>query len=149
MRAVLQRVSQASVKVEGSIVGAISKGWLVLVGVAKEDSAADASWLAEKILGVRAFPDADGKMNLSVVEIGGEILAVSQFTLLGDLRSGRRPGFSDAAAPDHAQKLYDSFVEALRGSGLKTATGVFQTHMDVSLVNDGPVTLLLDSKKIF
>ena len=149
MRAVLQRVSEASVTIDGRIVGAISKGWLALIGVAKGDSVADTAWLADKILGARAFPDAEGKMNLSVNDIKGEILAVSQFTLLGDLRSGRRPGFSDAAAPADADQLYNTVVGSLRASGLKIATGIFQAHMAVSLINDGPVTLLLDSRKTF
>jgi len=153
MRAVLQRVSKASVHVVDvggeELVGSIDKGWLVLVGVANTDSDADAVWLAEKTLSIRAFADADGKMNMSVMEVGGSVLAVSQFTLMGDTRKGRRPGFSDAADPTTANTLYEKFVAALRAGGASVATGRFQAHMRVTLENDGPVTLLLDSKKVF
>lgn len=154
MRAVLQRVSRASVTVgaaQGSpeVTGAIERGWLVLLGVGQGDLPQDAAYLADKTLNLRAFPDADGKMNLSVVDVQGELLAVSQFTLYGDCRQGRRPGFSDAAPPAVANELYEVFVAKLRASGLKVGTGKFQNHMDVELLNDGPVTFLLDSKKSF
>lgn len=145
MRAVVQRVSFAKVEVEGRAIGEIGRGVLVLVGVAKEDADRDAAWMAEKIATLRIFEDAQGKMNLSVSEVKGGVLAVSQFTLLGDCRKGRRPSFSRAAAPETAARLYELFVEALRAKHLTVATGVFQAHMTVSLVNDGPVTLLLDS----
>src|SRR4051794_16549659 len=149
MRAVLQRVSRVSVEVEGQVVGRIGVGWLVLLGVAKGDEAADADKLAEKVAGLRAFEDAAGKMNLSVVEVGGAVLVVSQFTLLGDCRAGRRPSFIEAAEPTEAERLYLRFVERMRGLGLTAETGVFRADMKVELVNDGPVTLLLDSRKVF
>jgi D-tyrosyl-tRNA(Tyr) deacylase len=149
VRAVLQRVSRASVQVEGCVTGAIERGWLVLLGVGAGDTVADAAYLAEKTAHLRAFPDADGKLNLSVAEVGGAVLVVSQFTLYGDCRKGRRPGFSDAAPPAAADELYRRFVENLKAAGLPVATGTFQTHMAVELVNDGPVTLMLDSKKLF
>lgn len=150
MRAVVQRVSQASVTVTGEVVGRIETGLLVLVGVAEGDQPEDAIALAEKLTGLRIFPDGDGKMNLSVLDIGGGVLVVSQFTLLGDCRKGRRPSFVAAAEPTVANRLYELLVSELRGRGVASvATGRFQTHMDVSLTNDGPVTLLLDSKKAF
>ena len=149
MRAVLQRVSAAHVEVDGRRVGAIDRGLLVLLGVAAEDTEADATALADKISGLRIFEDAEGKMNLSVADIDGEILAVSQFTLLADCRKGRRPGFSGAAPPERARELYDYFVRLLRQRGFAVPTGVFQADMAVHLVNDGPVTLLLDSRKEF
>jgi len=149
MRAVLQRVSSAHVEVDGRSVGAIGRGLLVLLGVAAGDTEADVTSLADKITGLRIFEDDDGKMNLSVADVGGEILAVSQFTLLADCRKGRRPGFSAAAPPERARELYDCFVRLLRQRGFKTPTGVFQADMAVHLVNDGPVTLLLDSRKEF
>lgn len=149
MRAVLQRVSRASVKVDGSVVGEIGSGWLVLLGVAKGDTDSDADRLAEKVIGLRAFADAEGKMNLAVGEIGGGVLVVSQFTLLGDCRKGRRPGFDDAAEPAEAERLYLRFVERVTSTGLPVATGTFRAHMDVSIVNNGPVTFLLDSRKAF
>lgn len=149
MRAILQRVSQASVTVDSRIVSAIERGWLVLLGVATDDQLDDVAYLAEKILHLRAFADADGKMNLSVLDITGSILVVSQFTLLGDCRKGRRPGFSLAAPPPKAAELYQNFVTSLAASKLKVATGTFQAHMDVQLTNDGPVTFILDSKKHF
>lgn len=149
MRAVLQRVSEARVDVGGTTVGAIGQGVLVLLGVGQGDSAADARFLADKIAGLRIFEDAQGKMNLSVEDVGGSLLVVSQFTLYGDCRQGRRPGFSAAAPPEQANALYEQFVGMLRERGLTVATGVFQAEMAVSLVNDGPVTLLLDSRKEF
>ena len=149
MRAVVQRVSRASVEVEGKIVGQIDRGLLVLLGVAKTDDEADADYLAEKIAGLRIFEDSDGKMNLSVKEVHGAVLAVSQFTLFGDVRRGKRPSFDSAAPPDLARHLYEHFVERLRAHGLPCETGVFQAMMNVSLVNDGPVTILLDSEKMF
>ena len=149
MRAVLQRVARASVTVDGQVVGRIDDGWLVLLGVGRGDTAAEAAYLADKTLNLRAFPDAEGKMNLSVLETGGKALVVSQFTLYGDCRKGRRPGFSDAAAPELANELYLVFCDALRAGGVKVETGRFQAHMDVDLLNDGPVTFLLDSGKSF
>jgi len=147
MRALLQRVTQASVVVEGSVVGKIGTGLLVLLGVAKSDTAADAAFLAEKAINLRIFPDRDGKMNLSLLETQGGLLAVSQFTLYGDCRKGRRPGFDTAAPAEQARELYESFVEVSRRSGLQVETGVFQAHMEVALVNDGPVTFLLETNQ--
>lgn len=147
MRAVLQRVSQASVDVDETTVGNIGRGWLVLLGVARGDTEADAAWLAEKLLNLRAFEDEQGKMNRSVLDVQGEILVVSQFTLLADCRAGRRPSFTDAAEPAEANRLYERFCALLELSGLKVATGVFRAMMKVALVNDGPVTFLLDSRK--
>jgi len=149
MRAVVQRVTSASVKVDGKVVGAIDKGLMVLLGVGQQDSEKDASYLVEKIASLRIFEDETGKMNRSVEEIGGAILAVSQFTLYGDCRKGRRPGFSAAAPPEPANQLYELFVSGLRQRGLNVATGIFQAEMAVQLVNDGPVTMLLDSHKEF
>ncbi|AGA30417.1 D-aminoacyl-tRNA deacylase [Singulisphaera acidiphila] len=149
MRAVLQRVSRASVDVEGKRVGEIGPGWLVLLGVAQGDSDGDADRLADKIVNLRAFEDAQGKMNLSVSDIGGSVLVVSQFTLLGDCRGGRRPSFTEAAEPVEADRLYRYFVDRVAATGLNVATGVFRAMMKVELVNDGPVTLLLDSRKAF
>jgi D-aminoacyl-tRNA deacylase len=149
MRAVLQRVSRSSVEVEGKCVGRIGPGWLVLLGVERGDTEAEAAWIAEKVLNLRAFEDDQGKMNRSVVEAGGGILIVSQFTLLGDCRKGRRPSFVEAAPPEEAERLYQVFVAAAAGQGARVETGRFRAHMDVALVNDGPVTLLLDSKKLF
>ena len=145
MRVVLQRVRSAYVIVEGATVGAIEKGVVVLVGVGHSDRNADAEHLAEKIIHLRIFPDEAGRMNRSLLEISGGILAVSQFTLYGDLRKGRRPSFIDAAAPEQARAIYDHFVSQLRLSDLNVATGVFQAHMEIHLVNDGPVTFILDS----
>ena len=145
MRAVLQRVSRASVEVDGTIVGRIERGWLVLLGVGKGDAEADADWLAEKAAGLRAFEDEQGKMNRSVVEAGGSVLVVSQFTLLGDCRKGRRPGFDAAAEPGEAERLYRHFAERVARGGVPVATGVFRAMMQVELVNDGPVTLILDT----
>lgn len=149
MRAVVQRVSRAKVTVDGEITGEIGKGFLVLLGVADGDAAADAEMLADKLVGLRVFEDAEGKMNLSLSEVGGAMLVVSQFTLLGDCRKGRRPSFIAAARPEVAVVLYESFVRAVESHGLRVATGRFQAQMDVELVNDGPVTLLLDSRKEF
>lgn len=149
MRAVLQRVSRASVEVEGSIVGRIGAGWLALLGVAKGDEDEDADRLAEKIAVLRGFEDDQGKMNRSVVEIGGAILVVSQFTLLGDCRAGRRPSFTSAADPSEAERLYLRLTERLAAFSLPVSTGVFRASMKVELVNDGPVTFLLDSRKAF
>jgi len=149
MRAVIQRVSQASVTVDGRVVGAIDAGFLVLLGVGQGDTAVDADYLAEKIANLRIFEDAGGKMNLSLLDTSGAVLVISQFTLYGDARKGRRPGFSDAAPPVEANQLYEYFCERLAGYGISVARGVFQAHMDVALVNQGPVTLLVDSKKLF
>lgn len=149
MRAVLQRVTRASVDVNGERVGEIGKGWLVLLGVAQGDTDDDAARLADKVVHLRAFEDAQGKMNLSVAEVGGSVLVVSQFTLLGDCRAGRRPSFIEAAEPAEAERLYRGFVERIASTGLTVATGVFRAMMQVELVNDGPVTLLLDSRKAF
>ena len=149
MRAVVQRVSRASVKVNGEFTGQISEGLLVLLGVAQEDVESDADYLAAKIAGLRIFEDREGKMNRSVAEIGGAVLAVSQFTLFGDVRRGKRPSFDAAARPERAQALYDYFVACLRALGLPCETGRFQEMMEVELVNQGPVTILLDSKKLF
>jgi D-tyrosyl-tRNA(Tyr) deacylase len=149
MRAVVQRVSRAEVRVDQEVVGQIGTGLLVLLGVAADDTEEDTSYLAEKIAGLRIFEDADGKMNRSVVEVQGRVLAVSQFTLLGDCRKGRRPSFSHAAVPETAERLYHHFNKLIRRSGIDVATGRFREHMDVELVNDGPVTLLLDSRRAF
>ena len=149
MRAVLQRVSEASVTVSGEVVGAIQTGWLVLLGVAQGDGPDDADRLADKVVGLRAFADPDGKMNLSVANLGGSVLVVSQFTLLGDCRAGRRPSFVAAADPAEAERLYLRLADRIRAAGIGVATGVFRADMKVALVNDGPVTLLLDSRKLF
>jgi len=149
MRAVVQRVREASVRVGGEVVGRIGPGLLVLLGVAQGDAEKDADYLADKTLVLRVFADDAGQMNRSVVDTGGEVLAVSQFTLLGDARKGRRPGFTDAAAPEEANRLYERYVARLRLSGLRVEMGVFRALMDVALVNQGPVTILLDSRKLF
>lgn len=149
MRAVIQRVSRASVTVEGTITGQIERGLLVFLGVDKEDGPADIDFLADKIANLRIFPDEDGKMNLSVTDIGGGVLLISQFTLFGDCRKGRRPDFTAAGDPKTAKQLYEHMIETVRGKGLTVGTGVFAAHMDIDSVNDGPVTLLLDSKKGF
>jgi D-aminoacyl-tRNA deacylase len=149
MRAVVERVSRASVEVDRACVGRIGLGWLVLLGVARGDTEEDAARLADKILSLRAFDDGQGKMNKSVLDVQGGLLVVSQFTLLGDCRTGRRPSFVDAAEPAEAERLYHDFTDRLRPSGLEIATGVFRAMMKVELVNDGPVTLLLDSRKLF
>ena len=149
MRAVVQRVSRAKVTVAGEVTGEIGLGLMVLLGVADDDTQEDAGYLAEKLVGLRIFPDDEGKMNRSLVEAGGAMLVVSQFTLFGDCRKGRRPSFIKAARPEQAVDLYKAFVAEVRGRGIIVATGRFQEHMDVELVNDGPVTLLVDSRKEF
>jgi len=145
MRAVIQRVTKASVEVDGAVTGRIDCGLLVLLGVSKTDSASDADFLAAKISGLRIFADELGKMNRSIVEAGGSLLVVSQFTLYGDTRKGRRPGFDLAAPPEQARALYEHFVAAARLTGMPVETGVFQAHMLVSLTNDGPVTFIVES----
>jgi D-tyrosyl-tRNA(Tyr) deacylase len=149
MRAVVQRVSRCRVLVEGKVVGQIGPGLLILLGVSKADNAAAADYVAEKILGLRIFEDAEGKMNISVQDSGGGVLVVSQFTLYGDVRRGKRPSFDAAARPEDAKRLYEYFVERIRAAGLRCETGVFQAMMDVELVNAGPVTIMVDSEKAF
>jgi D-tyrosyl-tRNA(Tyr) deacylase len=149
MRAAVQRVTRARVTVRGECTGQIAQGLLVFLGVAHDDNEADADYLADKITGLRVFEDADGKMNLSVLEMKGAILAVSQFTLHGDVRRGKRPSFDAAARPERARELYEYFVQRIRAVGLPCETGRFQETMQVELVNDGPVTILLDSRKLF
>ena len=149
MRACVQRVKEASVTVDDRIVGQIGRGLLVLLGVSGDDTDDDARQLADKICGLRIFEDADDKMNRSVEDIGGALLVVSQFTLFGDCRKGRRPSFTKAAPPEQADQLYQTFVAAAGVRGIRVETGQFRAHMDVALVNDGPVTLLLDSRKLF
>lgn len=145
MRLVVQRVSRASVTIDGEIVGSIGKGLLVLVGIREGDGEKEIEFFADKLVNLRIFPDADDKMNLSLVDVGGEILVVSQFTLYGDCKKGRRPSFIDAAGPDVAIPIYEQFVERLRQKGVSVETGRFGAMMDVELVNDGPVTLILES----
>lgn len=147
MKAVIQRVTRASVEVEGRIVGRIGAGLLVLLGVAKSDDERDLSYLLEKLQTLRIFGDDQGKMNRSLVDVGGALLLVSQFTLLGDTSKGRRPGFDLAASPEAARALYEQAVERLRSAGLTVETGVFGAHMQVELLNDGPVTLIVDSRR--
>lgn len=149
MRAVIQRVSEARVRVAGRVIGEIGQGFLVLLGVGQGDTEQDVSYLAGKVARLRVFEDDAGKMNLSLAEIEGSVLVVSQFTLLGDCRKGRRPGFSHAAPPEIAIPLYEAFARQLSQAGIPTATGQFQADMQVELINDGPVTLLLDSQKAF
>jgi len=149
MRAVVQRVRRASVSVDGQVVSSIGAGLLVLVGVASDDNESDADFLADKVANLRIFRDDEGKMNRSVKETGGQVLAVSQFTLLGDVRKGRRPSFISACEPERANALYEYFCRKVREQGLECGTGKFQAMMDVELVNDGPVTILLDSKRLF
>lgn len=148
MRVLLQRVSRASVTVDGQVVGAIGPGLLLLVGVRRGDDLATAEWLAQKVAHLRIFEDEAGKMNRSVLEVGGSALVVSQFTLYADVRKGRRPSFIEAAPPEEARPLVDAFADALRRLGLPVETGVFGAHMDVELVNDGPVTIWLDSAEL-
>lgn len=149
MRAVIQRVTRAQVTIEGRVSGKIEKGIVILLGVGREDSAEGAAYLAEKSANLRIFSDDQGKMNRSLLDIGGAALVVSQFTLYGDTSGGRRPGFSRAAPPEIANKLYEEFVAALRALAVRVETGIFQTDMHVELVNDGPVTILMDSEKTF
>lgn len=149
MRAVIQRVSRAQVSIGEEVVGKIGPGLLVLLGIRKTDTQADADYLAGKILGLRIFEDENGKMNLSLAETRGSVLAVSQFTLYGDVRKGKRPSFDEAAPPQLARELYDYFVSKIREAGFVCETGRFQAMMQVELVNDGPVTILLDSKRAF
>ncbi|HZT58477.1 MAG TPA: D-aminoacyl-tRNA deacylase [Pyrinomonadaceae bacterium] len=149
MRAVLQRVTRAQVRVEGETVGEIGGGLVVLLGVARDDSEDDARYLVEKTVNLRVFDDKEGRMNLSVVEAGGALLVVSQFTLYGDVRRGRRPSWVEAAPPDVAERLYEFFVAESRKTDARVETGSFRRMMEVELVNDGPVTILLDSRKLF
>ncbi len=149
MRAVVQRVSRAKVTVNGEVTGEIGLGLLVLLGVGQGDTRADADYLADKTVGLRIFEDEGGKMNLSVIDVQGAVLAVSQFTVYGDVRRGKRPSFDAAAPPQQARELYEYFVEKIRAAGLRCETGRFQEMMQVELVNEGPVTILLDSAKIF
>lgn len=149
MRAVVQRVRRAEVRVDGETIGRIGPGVLVLVGIAREDTAGTGKGLAEKIVNLRIFDDDQGRMNRSVLQTAGEVLCISQFTLYGDCRKGRRPSFDRAAPPEAARPLYEAFVESVRAFGLRVESGQFQAMMEVELVNDGPVTLLLDSEKVF
>ncbi len=149
MRGVIQRVSSASVTVEGNITGKINNGLLVLLGIQKSDGESEIDWMVDKIGNLRIFEDDNGKMNLSLFDIKGEMLIVSQFTIYGDCRKGRRPGYSAAAPPEIAEPIYQKFIEKTQQTGITTATGVFGAMMDVELVNHGPVTLLLDSDKVF
>ena len=149
MRCVVQEVSRASVSVAGEVVGAIGQGFMVLAGAEDGDTEADARYCAEKIVGLRVFEDADGKMNRSLSDVGGSVLLVSQFTLLGDARHGRRPSFIRAARPEAAEPLFELLCAEVRRRGIHVETGRFRTHMEVSLINDGPTTILLDSKKTF
>jgi D-aminoacyl-tRNA deacylase len=149
VRAVVQRVSRAKVTVNGEITGEIGRGMLVLLGVAGTDTRADADYIADKIIGLRIFEDSGGKMNLSLADIAGAVLAVSQFTLYGDVRRGRRPSFDAAAPPQPAREIYEYFIEKIRLAGIRCETGKFQEMMQVELVNEGPVTILLDSTKVF
>jgi D-tyrosyl-tRNA(Tyr) deacylase len=146
LKALIQRVNQASVSVDGEVVGKIGQGFVVLVGIASEDTEKDIDYLVDKIAQLRIFSDADGKFNISALEIGGEMLLISQFTLLADTRKGRRPSFVGAAPPQQAESLFNLFVERMRRTGLKVATGRFQAHMLVEIHNDGPVTVMLDSR---
>lgn len=146
MRACVQRASEASVTVDGEVVGRIGRGLVVLLGVAADDTERDARQLADKIAGLRIFDDGQGKMNLALADVGGAMLVVSQFTLLGDCRKGRRPSFESAAGPELAERLYEHFVSCVSEGGIPVATGRFRQHMDVALVNDGPVTLWLDTR---
>lgn len=149
MRAVIQRVKEARVEVEGEVVGRIGEGILLFLGIRKDDAPDDIKYLVEKVLGLRMFDDNAGKMNLSIAEVGREILIVSQFTLYGDCRKGRRPSFDEAASPDMAEKLYGIFVEEVKKRGINVQTGRFRALMDIHLINSGPVTILLDSRRVF
>lgn len=146
MKIVLQRVKKASVEVDGKIVGEIAKGVCLLVGIERGDTIQDGKFLSRKVAELRIFPDPEGKMNLSLAEVAGEVLAVSQFTLAGSVKKGRRPSFDGAESPERAAEVFNDFVACLRTSGVKVATGVFQARMDVHILNDGPVTFILDSK---
>ena len=147
MRAVVQRVSEASVSVDGRLVGRIGPGFVILLGVAQTDTEADAKFVADRTVGLRVFADQNGKMNLDIKQVGGELLVISQFTLLADTNSGRRPSFIEAAPPELANALYEKFISICRDSGVKVETGEFGANMNVRLVNQGPVTILLDSRK--
>lgn len=149
MRAVVQRVTESDVTVDKKTTGAIQTGLMVLLGVAEDDTEKDAEYIASKVAGLRIFEDTEEKMNLSVKDVGGEILAVSQFTLMGDVRKGKRPSFTKAAGPEKANRLYEAFMELLRKDGIHVESGIFQADMLVRIYNDGPVTILLDSKKTF
>lgn len=149
MRAVIQRVTKAKVIVDGKTISHINKGLLVLLGVGEDDDDKDLDYLVNKVLGLRIFEDENGKMNLSIFDVEGEILVVSQFTLFGDVRKGKRPSFTKSAYPDIGNKYYEEFINKISKSGVRVVGGVFGAHMDVSLINDGPVTILLDSKKNF
>lgn len=149
MRAVIQRVKGASVRVDGQVTGSIGRGLVVFAGVAKGDTEKDAEYVASKVAALRVFEDTEGKMNLDLKEVGGGLLVVSQFTLLGDTRKGRRPSFDPAEAPERAEALYRVLLKRFEEMGINAAEGVFQAHMEVELVNDGPVTLLIDSRKVF
>ena len=148
MRAVIQRVTSAQVRVDGQVVGQIGQGFLVLLGIAHGDGDEEALYPARKIVGLRVFEDNDGKMNLALGDVGGSVLAVSQFTLYGDVRKGRRPSFIDAARPEHAEPLYQRFCRMLAAEGVAVQQGVFQAHMEISLVNDGPVTIWMDTAQL-
>jgi D-tyrosyl-tRNA(Tyr) deacylase len=148
MRACIQRVSEAQVTVEGAVIGRIGRGLVVLLGVGQQDGEAEARWLAEKVVGLRIFEDDAGKMNRSLADVGGAMLVVSQFTLYGDCRRGRRPSFTSAAPPELAERLYEAFVAAVTAAGIEVATGQFREHMLVSLTNDGPVTLWIDTSEM-
>lgn len=149
MRAVVQRVSEASVSVEGKIVGEIGNGLMVLLGIGDEDNEQDLDYLVEKVIYLRIFQDENDKMNLSLMDVKGELLVISQFTLYGDARKGKRPSFIKSARPDIGEKYYEEFINKTKSMGIKTEKGVFGAHMDVHLINNGPVTILLDSKKLF
>lgn len=149
MRMVLQRVTEAKVEVDGKVVGAIDSGLLVYLGVGKDDGVAEAKFIAEKLVNLRIFSDASGKMNLSVRDVGGSVLLISQFTLYGDCRKGRRPGFDGAGDPAEAERLYEEVAKLVEAQGVKVATGKFAAHMHVSSCNDGPVTFMLDSSRLF
>lgn len=149
MRTVVQRVSKAQVSIEGDVKGVIGKGLVILLGIRREDTTKELQWLVDKVVHLRIFEDESGKMNKSLTDIGGEMLIISQFTLYGDCRKGRRPGFSTAAPPAIAEPLYQLFIEEVKAKGITVATGTFQAEMQVELINDGPVTLLLDSEKKF
>lgn len=149
MRACVQRATRGAVRVDGETIGQIGRGLVVLLGVGPEDSSSDVETMADKLTLLRIFEDEDGKMNRSLIDVGGEMLIVSQFTLMGDCRKGRRPSFVAAAQPEYANELYEEFIAAVKGRGVQVATGKFRATMEVELVNDGPVTMLVDTKKVF